>query len=239
MIRLRPAAARGGADLGWLRTRYSFSFADYHDPAQMGFRSLRVINEDHVAPGTGFPPHAHRDMEILTWVLEGAVEHRDSLGHRSVVRAGEIQRMTAGAGIRHSEANPSPDESLHLLQIWILPDRQGLAPSYEQRAIDWPREDSAGSAPVPHVLVASPGGRDGSLRIHQDMELWAVRLGPLCAAHYPLVSGRGAWLQVARGAASLNGHPLAAGDGAAAEDETGLALQAGPEGAEILLFDLA
>ena len=172
MIRTRLAADRGHADLGWLKTSYTFSFNTYHDPAHMGFRVLRVINEDVVLPGQGFGAHGHRDMEIITYVMQGALEHRDSLGNGGIVRAGELQRMTAGTGIRHSEFNPSPSEPLHLYQIWLLPDRQGHAPSYEQRAIEL--GDGASSL----RLIASPDGRDGSLTIHQDAKVLLGTLEP-------------------------------------------------------------
>jgi hypothetical protein len=231
MITVRRSHERGRARLGWLDTRYSFSFADYHDPRFMGFRALRVLNEDRVAPGKGFPEHGHRDMEILTWVLSGELEHRDSLGNGSRIRPGELQRMSAGTGVKHSEFNPSA-EPLHLLQIWILPERDGLAPSYEQR--HFPAAERAGRL----RLVASRDGRDGSLRVHQDVAVHAALLGPGHAVAHALRPGRHAWLQVARGRCTLNGVALEVGDGAAVSDETSLRLERADD-AEVLLFDLA
>src|SRR5581483_3314021 len=213
VIQVRRSEDRGHADHGWLDTRHTFSFADYDDPRYRGFRDLRVINEDHVAPGAGFPTHGHRDMEILTYVLSGAVEHRDSLGSRAVVRPGEVQRMTAGRGVMHSELNPSRDEPLHLLQIWILPEGAGLEPGYEQRA--FPIDAERGRL----TLVASHDGRDGSLTIHQDASVYAGALG-------------------AGDRVEVSGHALAAGDGLAASEEKELAIAAGGD-AEVLLFDLA
>lgn len=231
MIVKRPADDRGTTQLDWLDSRHSFSFADYHDPEQMGFRTLRVINEDRVAPGTGFGVHPHRDMEIITVVLEGAVEHRDSLGNRSVIQPGDVQRMTAGTGIRHSEANPSTSEWLHLLQIWIVPHRKGLKPGYEQRV--FPVGEGSGGL----RLVGSHDGRDGSLLIHQDVELhWgAIALGERVG--YRPASGRGQWLQVALGELTVNGVALGAGDGAAIADQEVLDIHT-PNRARFLLFDL-
>ncbi len=228
MITLRPAAERGHFDHGWLDTRHTFSFADYHDPAHMGFRALRVINEDRVAPGAGFPPHPHRDMEIVTVVLAGAIAHRDSMGHEETLRPGEVQRMTAGRGVVHSEYNPSKDEPLHLYQVWIQTDRPGRAPEYEQKAFP----DGA------RRLVVSPDGRDGSLRIHQDVELWRVRLAAADRQSHALAKARHAWVQVASGAVILNGRALSAGDGAAVSDERELAIEAKAP-SELLVFDLA
>lgn len=213
---------------GWTASS-SFSFADYHDPRHMGFGPLRVINEDHIAPGTGFPTHPHRDMEILTWVLDGAVAHRDSEGNEAVVHPGELQRMSAGTGIRHSEFNASPTDPLHLLQIWIVPERRGLPPGYEQTAFN----DLDGKL----RLVAAPDGRDGAVTIHQDAELWAARLGVGQRAEFSPKPGRVQWMQVARGAVELNGQHLTAGDGVAISDETALALRAEAP-AEVLLFDM-
>jgi redox-sensitive bicupin YhaK (pirin superfamily) len=230
MITVRPSEARGHAERGWLDSRHTFSFADYHDPAHMGFRSLRVINEDRVQPGRGFPPHSHRDMEIVTYVLSGSLEHKDSLGNGSVIRHGEVQRMTAGTGVTHSEYNPSPAEPVHFLQIWILPERSGLPASYEQRALD------AGSGRL--RLVASPDGRDGSLVVHQDAALLAARLGAGERVEHPLRAERHAWVQVAAGAVDVNGTALRQGDGAAISDESQLVLRA-TEPSEVLLFDLA
>ncbi len=230
MIRLRPGDQRGHVDHGWLDSWHTFSFSDYYDPAHMGFSVLRVINEDFVVPGKGFPTHGHRDMEILTWILEGALEHKDSLGSGSVIRPGEAQRMSAGTGIRHSEFNPSATETVHLLQIWLLPDRQGVAPGYEQKRFD----DAQLSDRL--CLIASPDGRDSSVTIHQDARVYAARLNGAEVKH-ALASGRRAWVQVARGAVALNGQQLAAGDGAALEHETTVTLAAS-ESAEVLLFDL-
>ena len=227
MITPRPAGDRGHTRLDWLDSRHSFSFDRYHDPHHMGFRVLRVINEDQVAPGSGFPTHSHRDMEILTFVLEGALEHRDSLGNGSVIRPGDVQRMTAGTGISHSEFNPSRSEPVHFLQVWILPDRPGLAPSYEQRSFP-----AAGLRPV-----ASRDGRDGSITVHQDAVVYrAVLSGGQEVAH-ALAPGRSAWIQIARGTALLDGTRLAAGDGTAVSDERSVVLR-GVEGVEALLFDL-
>jgi redox-sensitive bicupin YhaK (pirin superfamily) len=231
MIAVRRASERGHGQHGWLDTRHTFSFSDYHDPRHMGFRVLRVINEDRVAPGQGFGTHGHRDMEILSYVLDGALAHRDSLGNGSVLRPGEFQCMTAGTGIRHSEFNPSESEPVHFYQIWLLPDREGLTPRYDQRA--FPEAERRGKLRV----VASPDGRDGSLAIHQDAE---VRLASLAAGEQvsrELAQGRHAWLQVLRGSAQLNGVPLATSDGAAASDESTLTVLAN-EPAEVMLFDL-
>lgn len=232
MLTVRPSAERGHFDHGWLDTYHSFSFGDYYDPRNMGFRSLRVINEDRVHPGGGFPRHGHRDMEILTWVLDGALEHRDSLGNGSIIRPGELQRMTAGTGILHSEANPSDRESVHLLQIWILPDRKGHEPGYEQRTFDL--DATRGRWQV----VASGDGRDGSLSIHQDARLLLARVDPGTTVHHHLEPGRHAWLQVARGTVEVDGHRLVAGDGATVSDQAALDVTA-HEPAELLLFDLA
>lgn len=229
MITLRKSNDRGGGNHGWLDSKFSFSFADYHDPAHMGFGPLRVINEDHIAPGTGFPTHPHRDMEILTWVLDGAVAHRDSEGNQAVVRPGELQRMSAGTGIRHSEFNASPTDPLHLLQIWILPERRGLAPGYEQTAFT----DLDGRL----RLVGARDGRDGAVTIHQDAELWAARLADGQEVAFTPKRGRVQWLQVARGAVELNGKTLNQGDGAAIHDEIALGLRA-TAAAEVLLFDM-
>jgi quercetin 2,3-dioxygenase len=229
MITIRPAEERGRANFGWLDSRHTFSFGHYHDPKHMGFSDLRVINEDRVAPGGGFPTHGHADMEIISYVLDGALEHRDSIGTGAVIRPGEVQRMTAGAGIRHSEFNHSKKEGVHFLQIWILPERRGIEPGYEQKAFDldgtW-------------QLVASRDGRDGSVTVHQDVELWAGRLAAESDVTHRLKPGRSAWVQVARGKASINGKELRAGDGAAVSDELELKLAA-TAGAEVLLFDLA
>jgi redox-sensitive bicupin YhaK (pirin superfamily) len=232
MITVRKSEARGHFDHGWLDTRHTFSFADYYDPKSMGFRALRVINEDRVKPGQGFGTHGHRDMEIISYVLSGAIEHRDSLGTGEVLRPGEVQRMSAGTGVRHSEFNPSQTEGLHFLQIWLLPREAGGPPSYEQRA--FPLEERRGKLRV----LASPDGRDGSLGVNQDALLYGAVLGPGQAAELPLAPGRHAWVQVARGSVHVNGATLSAGDGAALSDETAVRLDA-PEETELLVFDLA
>jgi redox-sensitive bicupin YhaK (pirin superfamily) len=232
MIRLRRAGDRGHADHGWLDTWHTFSFADYHDPEQMGFRALRVINDDVVAPGGGFGTHPHRDMEIVTYVLEGALAHKDSMGNASSIVPGEVQRMSAGTGVLHSEFNHSKTDRVHLLQIWLLPDRGGIEPSYEQTF--FPDEEKLGRL----RLVASPDGADGSVTIHQDARLYATLLEPGQEVAHDLAPGRHAWVHVARGRASLNGHALAAGDGAAVSAEERLVLR-GEGRAEVLLFDLA
>ncbi len=228
MIRIRKAKDRGHFDHGWLDTYHTFSFADYYDPEYMGFRALRVINEDRVQAGRGFGTHSHRDMEIVTYVLEGELQHRDNMGTGSIIRPGEVQRMSAGTGVLHSEVNPSRDQSVHLLQIWLLPDRRGLKPEYEQKA--FPAEERAGRL----RLVASPDGSDGSLTIHQDAKILAGTIRD--SVQYDLQPGRYAWLQVARGSLDLNGQTLNAGDGAAIENEPALTLRG--KDAEVLLFDL-
>lgn len=234
MLTRRPAAQRGHTRIDWLDSRHSFSFGEYRDPAQMGFRSLRVINEDRVRPGQGFGTHGHSDMEIVTWVLSGTLAHRDSLGTGSTIRPGEIQRMSAGTGIRHSEYNASREEEVHFLQIWLLPDREGIAPGYEQRAL------ALDARPGAWLLAASRDGRDGSVTVHQDASLWVARLPAGARVAHALAPGRHAWLQVARGAVSVNdgAATLAAGDGLAASDERALAVAAS-EPSELLLFDLA
>ena len=237
MIRIRKSAERGHGEHGWLDTRHTFSFAEYYDPQHMGFRALRVINDDRVAPRMGFPSHPHRDMEILTYVLAGALKHEDSMGNGSVIRAGDVQRMSAGTGIVHSEVNASPSEPLHLLQIWILPERQGLPPSYEQKTFS--ESEKRGRL----RRIVSRDGADGSVSIHQDVDVYATVLGAGQAVRHTLRLGRHAWLQVAEGAVTLNGLVLEAGDGAAASDETTLELggegRAGRRGRSELLFDLA
>jgi hypothetical protein len=232
MIVKRPAAERGHFDHGWLDTSHTFSFADYHDPAHMGFRALRVINEDRVAAGEGFGAHSHRDMEIITYVLEGALAHADSIGNRSTIVPGDVQRMSAGTGITHSEFNGRRDEPVHFLQIWLLPDRRGLAPGYEQKAI--PPQEERGVL----RLVASRDGREGTVTIHQDVDLYASRLEPGERVKHALAAGRHAWLQVVRGRIELNGTPLAKGDGAAVSGESALEMVAQEPG-HFLLFDLA
>jgi redox-sensitive bicupin YhaK (pirin superfamily) len=228
---IRRSAERGHADHGWLDTSHTFSFADYYDPEFMGFRALRVINEDFVAPAKGFGMHPHANMEIVTYVLEGELAHRDSLGNGSIIRPGEVQRMSAGTGVTHSEMNPSKTTPVHLLQIWILPDRRGYPPSYEQTA--FPEAERRGRL----CVVASPDGRDGSVTIHQDATLSVALLGPGDRVEHVLTDGRYGWLQVARGAVELDGQRLAAGDGLAVAGPGALAIR-GVEDAEILVFDL-
>jgi redox-sensitive bicupin YhaK (pirin superfamily) len=232
MIQLRKANQRGHFDHGWLDTYHTFSFADYHDPAHMGFRALRVINEDRVAPGQGFGMHAHRDMEIITCVLEGSLEHKDSLGNGSIIKPGELQRMSAGSGIRHSEFNPSEAESVHLYQIWLLPNQRGVTPSYDQRTFN------ASERAEKLRLVASPDGVEHSLAIHQDARIYLGNLSAGQTVRHAIAKGRAAWLQILRGNSSLNGIALAAGDGAAVTDEVNLEIQSQSD-AEIMLFDLA
>jgi redox-sensitive bicupin YhaK (pirin superfamily) len=231
MITLRPSGERGFADHGWLKARHSFSFADYYDPAEMGWGVLRVINEDRVAPGQGFGTHGHRDMEIVTYILSGTLEHKDSLGNGGVIRRGEVQRMSAGRGVRHSEFNPSPDEETHLLQIWITPARQGTPASYEQQALTV--DEMRGH----WHLVASPDGAAGSTTIGQDARLYASVLGAGESISYRLATGRLAFVQMVRGQLSLNGKNLSAGDGAKIADESELQFLAAEE-TEFLLFDL-
>lgn len=232
MITLRKARDRGHLDHGWLDTYHTFSFSSYYDPDHMGFRSLRVMNEDTVAAGAGFGTHPHRDMEIVTYVLEGALEHKDSMGNGEVLRPGEFQRMSAGTGITHSEFNPSPDQPTHLYQIWLLPQSKGIEPSYEQKQFDDPRMHNG------LRLVASPDGADGSLTIHQDARIYLSKIDAGKSVELELPSGRHAWLQVLRGTVSLNGQPLETSDGAAVSEESRLAIQADSD-AEIMLFDLA
>ncbi|MDE2584951.1 MAG: pirin family protein [Betaproteobacteria bacterium] len=229
MIQLRPAAARGHADHGWLVARHSFSFADYYDPAEMGWGALRVINEDRIRPGAGFGTHGHRDMEIVTYLLSGSLEHRDSLGHGGIIRPGEVQRMTAGTGIRHSELNPSPTEVAHLLQIWIEPATRGSRPGYEQKAL--PASDRG------LTLVASPDGAEDSLTIGQDARLHLLRLAPGDTLDFSLAPGHLAYLHLVRGALSANGLALAEGDGAKVKDESRLQFAA-TAASECLIFDL-
>jgi redox-sensitive bicupin YhaK (pirin superfamily) len=233
MLTIRPAQDRGIADFGWLDSRHTFSFGSYHDPKQMGFADLRVINEDKVTPGQGFGTHAHRDMEIISYVLEGALAHKDSIGTGSVMRPGDVQRMSAGTGIQHSEFNASSTEPVHFLQIWILPEQQGIQPSYEQKAFD--EVEKRGTL----RLVGSRDGRDGSITIHQDVSLYATVLQEGETVSHPLVEGRVAWLQVARGAVEVNGQTLTAGDGAAIAQEAQITLQGAANDAEVLLFDMA
>jgi redox-sensitive bicupin YhaK (pirin superfamily) len=231
MIQLRPAAARGHADHGWLKTWHSFSFADYYDPAEMGWSVLRVINDDYIAPDQGFGRHGHRDMEIVTYLLAGPLAHGDSMQNATTFRRPEVQRMSAGKGVMHSEFNPSADETTHLLQIWIEPNVQGIAPEYEQK----PFPDAAKRGKW--LPIATPDGRDGSLAIHQDASIYATLLAPGETVTHALAPGRRAYVHVARGDATLNGLALTSGDGAKIADESGLALAASGD-AEVLLFDL-
>jgi redox-sensitive bicupin YhaK (pirin superfamily) len=231
MLLIRKSGERGLTRLDWLDSRHTFSFGEYYDPAAMGFSVLRVINDDVVAPGAGFPTHPHRDMEIITWVLSGALEHRDSLGNGSIIRPGDAQRMTAGTGIMHSEFNPSPDEPVRLLQIWILPDRQGLRPGYEQH--NFTEADRRGRL----CQIVSPDGAEGSITIHQDARVYASLLDAGAFIEQSLRPGRRAWLHIARGAVRANGTGLCEGDGAALEGEARIALE-GVEDSEVLLFDL-
>jgi len=232
MISVRKAIDRGRTNIDWLKSRHTFSFGEYYDPKEQGFSDLRVINEDWVAPGAGFPTHSHRDMEIITYVVDGAVQHKDSMGNGSIIRPGDVQRMSAGTGVTHSEYNPSKAEELHLLQIWILPDRRGHNPGYEQREIG----DAEKRGRL--RLIASPDGRDGSVSIHQDARLYAgiVESGKPIAVR--LMPGRRGYLQVVRGAVNVNGVVLEAGDGARITEESALQI-AGREESEVLLFDLA
>jgi redox-sensitive bicupin YhaK (pirin superfamily) len=232
MIRVRSAENRGRTDWGWLDSRHTFAFGEYHDPDHMGFGPLRVINDDRVAPGAGFGTHGHRDMEILSYVLEGALEHKDSAGGGGVIRPGEIQFMRAGTGVTHSEFNHSKQEPVHFLQIWIVPDTRGLGPTYGQRSFD-----RAAAARGP-VLLASRDGREGSIHVQQDVDLWTTMLEPGLARTVTLRPGRQAWVHVATGALSVNGTTLREGDGAAITGETNLTLTGQPS-AEVLIFDLA
>jgi len=228
---VRPAAERGHANHGWLDSWHSFSFADYHDPAHVHFGPLRVINEDRVAPAQGFGTHAHADMEIISYVLEGELAHEDSMGTGSVIRAGDVQRMSAGRGVRHSEFNHSRSQPVHFLQIWIIPNVRGIAPEYEQRS--YAAADKRGAL----RLVASPDGADGSLRIHQDARLYAGLFDGAERSRHTLAAGRLGYVQVARGSLELNGRRLQAGDGAMLRDEPLVDIGAG-QGAEVLVFDL-
>jgi redox-sensitive bicupin YhaK (pirin superfamily) len=231
-IVLRPAEERGTANFGWLDSRHTFSFGQYYDPEHMGFGVLRVINEDRVQPGRGFETHGHRDMEIISYVLEGALEHKDSIGTGSVIRPGDVQRMSAGTGIQHSEFNHSKSEPVHFLQVWLLPNEQGLSPGYEQKTF----VDSEKRGQL--RLVAASDGCGGSVVIHQDAEIYALILKKEEQVEHVLPAGRNGWLQVVRGAVDLNGQSLRAGDGAAVSDEPVLTVTGARDGAEILLFDL-
>jgi quercetin 2,3-dioxygenase len=231
-LSIRRAGERGKADHGWLLSYHTFSFADYYDPGHMGFRALRVINEDRVQAGQGFGTHGHRDMEIISYVLEGALQHKDSMGTTSIIRPGEVQRMSAGTGVMHSEFNASRDELVHFLQIWILPAHPGGKPGYEQKA--FPEAERQGRL----RLVASPDGREGSVTINQDVALYAALPRAGAPLRHPLGAGRHAWVHVARGRAEVAGKPLEAGDAAAISDAPAVEL-AGDDGSEVLLFDLA
>ncbi|HEX4448940.1 MAG TPA: pirin family protein [Polyangiaceae bacterium] len=233
MVTVRKASERGRSHTDWLESRHTFSFADYVDPRQMGFGRLRVINEDVVAPGRGFGRHPHRDMEILSYVLEGSLEHGDSMGTGSVIRPGDVQRMTAGTGVVHSEKNASPSASVHFLQIWIEPDRRGLAPSYEQKRFPDAEKHNA------LRLIGSRDARDGSITIHQDVDLYAGVLDAGAKVPLAIAAGRRAWVQLVRGEITVNGQKLVAGDGASVEKETELTITGGAPESEVLVFDLA
>ena len=231
MILVRKSNDRGHADHGWLDTRFTFSFSDYYDPQHVQFRTLRVMNDDRIAGGGGFPTHPHRDMEIVTYVLEGALDHKDSMGNGSVIKPGDVQYMSAGTGVAHSEFNASDSETAHLYQIWMFPDRQGYKPAYDQK--HFTDADKRGKL----RLVVSPDGRDGSVQIRQDNELYATVLAPGESVEHALKPNRHAYVQVARGSVTLNGAQLEAGDGAAVSAEKSLQLT-GVNDAEVLLFDL-
>lgn len=227
MITIRKSEERGHADHGWLNAKHSFSFADYYDPRWMGYRSLRVINDDTVAGGGGFGMHPHRDMEIVTYILSGALQHRDSLGNTAVMKAGDVQRISAGTGVQHSEFNHSPVDPVHLLQIWIMPDKRGVSPAYAEKSF---------AAVKDHALIASKSGRDGSIAINQDADIHLFKLNAGGAAKHDLANLRHAWVHVATGTATVNGHALKAGDAAAISGEN-IELKAGEE-TQVLLFDL-
>ena len=231
MITIRRSEERGRENYGWLDTRHTFSFGDYYDPEHMGFRALRVINDDRVAPGAGFPSHPHQNMEILTYVLEGALEHKDSMGHGSVIRPGEVQRMSAGTGILHSEYNHSKTEPLRFLQIWIIPNRNGIAPSYEQKAF------ASAERQGRLRLVASPNGEEGSMMLHQDALIYAASLAGGDRIEHRLALGRHAWIHVARGRVRVNDHDLDEGDGASFSGHASIEFS-GIDDAELLFFDL-
>ena len=232
MMTIRPASERGHAEHGWLDSHHTFSFADYHDPAHMGFRGLRVINEDRVAASQGFGTHPHRDMEIISYVLEGGLEHKDSMGTGSVIKPGDVQRMSAGTGVRHSEKNASASDGVHFLQIWIMPAKEGIEPSYEQK--NFTEQDKRGRL----RLVASPDGQNGSVTVHSDVMLYAGLFDGGESAELALEGGRHAWIHVARGKVKINGRELSAGDGASLSDEKTVKVE-GIDGGEVLVFDLA
>ena len=233
MLQIRKSDQRGTADLGWLYSRHTFSFGEYYDPRNMGFGALRVINEDRVDPGAGFDTHGHQDMEIISYVLEGALEHKDSIGTGSVIRPGDVQVMSAGTGIRHSEFNHSKSEPVHFLQIWVLPNRKGLPPRYDQKS--FPASEKRDRL----RLVGSPDGRDGSIVIHQDTDIYDTLLSRDHAVSHALESGRKGWVQVVSGAVEVNGKAAVAGDGVAVEDEAVLSITSRADGSEVLVFDLS
>ena len=230
MIQLRPASKRGKTKLDWLDSRHSFSFGDYYDPLHMGFRHLRVINEDRVEGGKGFGMHSHRDMEIVTWVLEGALEHKDSLGNGSVIRPGDLQRMSAGRGIQHSEFNQSKTEKVHFLQIWIEPWEKGLPPGYEQKSFSFPKSGG-------WTLLGSSDGREDSVTVNQDIKLWAARLNAGRELSHTFAEGRSGWLQVARGVVEIGKQRMESGDGAELTGEKEMVIRS-VEAAEVLLFEM-
>lgn len=232
MITIRPASERGNANFGWLDSRHTFSFGSYYDPAHMGFSNLRVINEDKVAPGQGFSTHSHRDMEIISYVIDGALEHKDSIGNGSIIKPGDVQRMSAGTGISHSEYNASKEKPVHFLQIWVLPEKQGIEPGYEQ--IYFSPEEKKGNL----RLVGSRDGRDGSITIHQDVNLYAAQLASKEQVSYTVSEGRATWIQVVRGGVRLDERLLSAGDGAAVTASTHLEITGQADDTEILLFDM-
>lgn len=232
-LALRKSEARGKANFGWLDSKHSFSFGHYYDPDHMGFGPLRVINEDRVAPGGGFPPHPHSDMEIISYVLEGALEHKDNIGTGSVIRPGDVQRMSAGSGVRHSEFNASKTEPVHFLQIWVIPEKKGLTPSYEQKSFSEAEKRSR------LKLIGSRDGRDGSVTIHQDVDLYAALLAKDEVVSHVVAEGHSAWVQVARGSVNVNGNMLKAGDGVAVSNSGALTITSiDADDAEVLLFDM-
>lgn len=233
MITVRLGSDRGKANFGWLDSRHSFSFGNYYDPQHMGFANLRVINEDKVAPGQGFSTHGHRDMEIISYVLEGGLAHKDNIGNGSIIRPGDVQRMSAGTGILHSEYNASDADPVHFLQIWVLPEAKGIDPGYEQTY--FAPEEKQGQL----RLVGSRDGRNGSVTIHQDLNLYAAKLNPDQAVSHSIADGRVAWVQVAKGAVQLGDYTLTAGDGAAVRDVSTLTLAGASDDSEVLLFDMA
>jgi redox-sensitive bicupin YhaK (pirin superfamily) len=237
MIKVLKSKNRGHANHGWLDTYHTFSFADYYDPKFMGFRSLRVINEDRVDPANGFGTHGHNDMEIITYVMEGALEHKDSMGNVGVIRPGDVQRMSAGTGVRHSEYNQSKLDPVHLLQIWILPEKKGIAPSYEQLAFS--KEARSGKLKQIAAPASANGTNGNAVKVHQDVALYSAILQPGESVKHELATGRYAWVQVAKGSADLNGTKLEQGDGAAVEKEDALQITGSEPDSEVLLFDLA